>query len=248
MTNTTESGHAKNVANFENLISFCKGYEAAYNPSKENLKLLALNNLLASSQAGLQLVKSTKTNFDNATNVREIGFEPFKKLCTRIVNALEATDASTQTVDDAKTINRKIQGKRADNTPLSSERGVGGEVPIAIDNHISVSQQGIDNMIDHFSKFIQLLSAEPMYNPNETDLKVSELNNRLTNLKTYNSAAISAGTDYSNARIARDTILYGTNTGLVDIAWEVKKYVKSVYGTSSPQFKQISGLLFRSTQ
>ncbi len=38
MASTTETGHAKNVATFEDLISFCTGYVAAYNPSKAGLK------------------------------------------------------------------------------------------------------------------------------------------------------------------------------------------------------------------
>jgi hypothetical protein len=37
-----ETGHAKNVATFEDLISFCTGYGATYNPSKAALKLPAL--------------------------------------------------------------------------------------------------------------------------------------------------------------------------------------------------------------
>jgi hypothetical protein len=42
MASTTETGHAKNVANFEDLISFCTGYGASYNPSKASIKLAAL--------------------------------------------------------------------------------------------------------------------------------------------------------------------------------------------------------------
>ena len=42
MASTTETGHAKNVANFEDLISFCTGYGAPYNPSKASIKLAAL--------------------------------------------------------------------------------------------------------------------------------------------------------------------------------------------------------------
>ena len=42
MASTTETGHAKNVATFEDLISFCTGYGATYNPSKAALKLPAL--------------------------------------------------------------------------------------------------------------------------------------------------------------------------------------------------------------
>ena len=60
MTSTTETGHAKNVANFEDLISFCTGYGTACNPSKNNLKLTALNTLFTNSKSVLQTVKSQK--------------------------------------------------------------------------------------------------------------------------------------------------------------------------------------------
>ena len=34
-----ETGHAKNIANFQDLISFVTGYGATYNPNKNTLKL-----------------------------------------------------------------------------------------------------------------------------------------------------------------------------------------------------------------
>jgi hypothetical protein len=70
-----------------------------------------MNTLLPSTWKTMQTVKTTMTEYDNETNAREIAFVNLKKLNTRIVNALEATDAVKQTVDDAKTINHKIQGK-----------------------------------------------------------------------------------------------------------------------------------------
>jgi hypothetical protein len=45
MTSKSETGHAKNVANFESLISFCIGYNADYNPSNAALKISALQTL-----------------------------------------------------------------------------------------------------------------------------------------------------------------------------------------------------------
>jgi hypothetical protein len=251
MASTSETGHAKNVANFENLISFCTGYGVRYNPSKESIKIPELNAKLVSAQEFLSDLKTQKTILDNSTNTREIVFAPFKKLCTKVVNALGATGASKLTVEDAKTINRKIQGKRADNSSTSLKREAGGEVPtdpnaiIAEDNRISVSQQSFDNNIDHLDKFIKLLTAEPSYIPNETDLTITGLKDTLANLKAVNTAVIKATTPYSNAIIARDNALYADGSGLVEIAGEVKKYVKSVFGTSSPQYKQISGLRFK---
>jgi len=103
----------------------------------------------------------------------------------------------------------------------------------------------MDSIIDNFAKLVVTVTAEPLYLPNETDLKAVALNATLTNLKTANTAAISATTPYDNAKIARNTLLYQSNTGLVDIALDVKKYVKSVFGASSPQYKQVSGIQFR---
>jgi hypothetical protein len=93
MASTIETGHAKNVATFEDLISFLTGYGATYNPTKAALKLPALTTQLTAASATLQAVKVAKTANDNATNARELAFKPLKPLATKIMNALAATDA-----------------------------------------------------------------------------------------------------------------------------------------------------------
>jgi hypothetical protein len=247
MASATETGHAKNVANFEDLISFCVGYGITYNPVNVNIKIPALQAKRNAALTALQTLKVTKTAFDNTVNSREIIFAPLKKLSTRIINTLEATTASKQAVDDAKTINRKIQGKRASGKLTKADAGIISEENEEANNTaktISVSQQSFDSLIDNFAKLIQAISAEPAYLPNENDLKVATLNTLLTNLKTANTSVVNTNTAYSNSRIARNTELYAPTTGLVDLALEVKKYVKSLFGATSPQYKQISGIKF----
>lgn len=155
---------------------------------------------------------------------------------------MDATDATDKLVKDAKSINNKIQGKRSGDKPTPPPAGV---TDAAEDKTISVSQQSYDSLIENFDKLIQLVSSEPTYTPNETDLQVSTLTTTLGNLKTTNTGVINAYTNYSNARITRNTILYGATSGLVEIAGDVKKYVKSVFGATSPQFKQVSKLEFK---
>ena len=242
MASTSETGHAKNVANFEDLMSFCNGYGGSYNPSKAIVQIGNLTTLHGNAQNSITGVTSAKTAFANATNTRQTGFDPLKKLCTRIVNALDATDASDKMVKDAKTINNKIQGKRAEAKPKVSP-APGSEA--AEDKTISVSQQSYDALVDNFGKLIDLVGTEPTYTPNETELQISTLQTNLGNLKATNTAVINAYTNYSNARITRDSILYGQTSGLVDVALEVKKYVKSVFGATSPQYKQVSKLEFK---
>jgi len=242
MASTSETGHAKNVANFEDLISFCNGYGGQYNPSKAILQIANLTTLHTNAQSSVAGVNTSKTAFTNATNSRQAAFDPLKKLCTRIVNALDATDATDKMVKDAKSINNKIQGKRAGEKPKPITTP-GSEA--AEDKSISVSQQSYDSLIENFDKLIQLVSTEPTYTPNETDLQVSTLTTTLGNLKTTNTAVVNSYTNYSNSRITRDSILYAATSGLVDVALEVKKYVKSVFGATSPQFKQVSKLEFK---
>lgn len=249
MASTSETGNAKNVANLEDLISFCVGYGGSYQPSKVAIQIPSLNTLLSNAQGSLSGVNTSKTAFINATNARQIAFDPLKKLCTRIVNALDATDATDKLVKDAQTINRKIQGKRAGDKTKPSPSPIPPAPPIPTptpeDKSISVAQLSYDSLIDNFDKLITLISSEPSYTPNETDLQVSTLLTLLGNLKATNTAVVNAYTNYSNARITRDNILYAPISGLVDIALEVKKYVKSVFGASSPQYKQVSGLEFK---
>lgn len=242
MSSTSETGHAKNVANFEDLISFCTGYGTTYNPSKASIKINAMNTTHTKAKTSISSVTADFTSINTAINDRIIGFTPLGKLTTRALNALEATDASEQTVNDAKGIVRKIRGKRA--TPKLIAPVTPSEISGLPPKNISAAQLSYDNLIDHFSKLITLLSNEPNYAPNEADLKVTALTTVLNSLKAKNTAVINSTTTLSNSRIFRNDTLYKDNTGMVDIAFEAKQYVKSVFGATSPQYRQVSKLQF----
>jgi hypothetical protein len=247
MANFIEVGHSKNVANFEDLISFCIAYGTTFNPASSNITIAALQAKHSAAIADIQAVKTAKTALDNSTNAREILFKDFKKLATRIINSLSAVSPAKQTIDDAKTINNKIQGKRA--TGNKKVKPADGPLPSdtpadAPDSSISVSQQSYDSLMDHFAKLIETVTQEPLYAPNEADLSVTGLNTLLTQMQTANTGVINATTAFSNARITRDKTLYLESSGLVKLAFDVKMYVKSLFGASSAEFKQVSKLKF----
>ena len=247
MASTSETGHPKNVANFENLVSFCVGYGVTFNPSKINLKIPGLQTQLASCKLNIASVTSTSVAFNNAVNARMDAFFGLRKLSTRLLNALDATAASAQTVKDFKTVNAKVQGSKLTKADSGkTAKVIDPNAPVTdTPKTISSSQQSYSSLIEHIATIITILSSEPTYLPNETDLKVVTLNTLLTNLKNTNTAVINAYTTVSNARVARDLSLYNTTNGLCTIAKEVKMYVKSLYGATSLQYKQISGLEFK---
>jgi hypothetical protein len=234
----SESGHAKNVANLQSLIAFVTAYGASYNPSKNALKLPQLTALATASQASLGDVVTKSTAFNNKTNERAEAFSNLKPLSTRVVNALQITDATAKKVEDAKGFNQKLQGSKS--RKIETLTDPNAEAP----KTISTSQQSFDQQIQHFAGLISVLQSETSYAPNETELKVAALTAKQTDLTAKNNAVATAYTAVSNSRIARNTLFYKEETGLLDIVADVKKYIKSIYGATSPQFAQVKGLKF----
>lgn len=239
MASTSETGHAKNVANFQDLIAFVTGYGAIYNPSKNALKLTQLTSLQAAAQTKIADVVAKNTTFNNAVNDRMTAFGGLKSLSTRLINALESTDAAKEKINDAKTFNRKLQGKSA--APTAAPTDPNTPAPTSI----STSQQSYDQQIQHFAGLISVLQSEASYTPNENDLKIATLSAKQADLVAKNNAVSTAYTNVSNSRIARNKTLYDPTTGLVDTALEVKSYIKSIFGASSPEYKQVSKIQFK---
>ncbi len=245
MPSTSETGHAKNVANYEKLIVNITALGTSYNPSKASLKLPELNNQLSAAQECIAIVNSCEPAYKNAVSARDVAFAPFSKLITRVNNALKASDTTTQVDESAMTLVRKLQGRRATPKMTEEEKKIAAEAGNEV-NEISSSQMSFDSRLDNFDKLIQLFSSVEAYAPNEEELTVAALTSLYNDLKELNTNVITAEAPLTNARIARNDVLYKPGTGVVDTSVDVKTYVKSVFGATSPQYKTISGLKFTS--
>ena len=245
MASNSESGHAKNVTNFEDLISVVKSFGTVYNPSKQSITVVNLEALAQNAINSLRLVNSALGSNSIAIAARKEAIQPLSKLSTRILNALRASDVTKQIADSAQSLVRKIQGQRATKR-LTAEQKAALEAEGIVKKEVSSSQMSFDSRIESFDKLIQFLSDIPQYAPNEIELQVSTLTNYNSTLKTVNNDARDAETELNNARIARNEILYTANTGLVDTATAAKMYLKSIFGATSPKYKQVSRLAFNS--
>jgi len=248
MSTFIESGHAKNTANFDHLIALLLTYGTNYTPSTANLAIANLQTVLSNAQGALTTVKNEYNGWKNATNGREIAFEPLKGLSTRLLNTLVSVGANQQTIKDYKTLNAKVQGSKltkADSGIVAEpSEDLSNKTTLPVKKTVSVSQQSFDNLIEHYDKIIKLLASVPAYNPSETALKVATLQTMLASLKTLNSAAYTSYAKVSNARIARNKILYENPDALIVLAKAVKAYIKGKFGATSPEYGQVSSIKF----
>ena len=74
MKSTSETGHAKNVANFQQLIEFVTAYGSTYNPSKKSLQLPQLITLKTEAENTLSDVLAKNTIYNNKVNERVEAF------------------------------------------------------------------------------------------------------------------------------------------------------------------------------
>jgi hypothetical protein len=244
MASISETGHAKNVANFQKLTTFVTGLGIEYNPSKKNIQLTALGDLLTTANEAINSVNTAESTYKHAVSAREAAFKPMSKFITRVNNALKASGASEQVNDSAMTLVRKLQGRRSTPKMTEEEKLAAQEQGLNV-NEISSSQMSYDSRLDNFDKLIKLLASTSLYAPNETDLTTDSLSALYNDLYANNTLVIDATVALSNARISRDKVLYDSDSGLVDVAADVKTYVKSVFGSTAPQYKAISKLTFR---
>jgi hypothetical protein len=247
ITSNSSAGHDKNLQNFGALIAVCSSYGDEFNPSNENIFMQRLNGKQSESTAITESLQRAKVIVNNTTNHRESVFNGAKKFSTRIIASLESSGASAQTIEDARTWHRKIQGVRKVKIKEDATKKieqVSSETPASGPVTHSVSQQSYDAIVDHFKKLIGILSAEPMYRPNEEDLKIEALTNMVNSMENANSGAIATIASYNSILYERNRIFYDPQMGLVVRAREVKKYVKSIYGTQSPKYKQIADITF----
>ena len=244
MSKTFETGHAKNVANFETLVTHLTGYGAVYNPSNTNIQLSSLNEKATAARSINEQVHDLAAKNSNAIAIRNLAFQPLKKLSTRILNAVKASDVAQQIIDNAVTHNRKIQGQRA-SVKITDEEKQKLAASGTIVNQVSASQQSFDSQLDTFDKQIKLLATIPTYTPNEVELQQATLTTLYNDLLQKNRDVVAKTSELSTFRLNRNKILYDTEIGIVALALDAKNYSKSLFGVSTPQYKQISGIPFK---
>ena len=236
MPSTSEVGHAKNVANLQKLTEQVTVY-TLYNPPVDYLKIANLQLLYTSANTKLTEVEDKRNANKNAITLRQSAFENLKSTCTRIINLLEILGLPQGTLDQAKSLNRLIQGGQKKTTTPPEE---GKEIP----KTVSTSRQSYTQQAENFGILLQLLATIPTYAPNEDDLKLVNLNTYKDTLVSSTQAVDQTEAELNLKLIERDNILYADGTGIYSIAQNVKKYVKSIYGATSPEYTNVSNIEF----
>jgi len=243
MKTTNGSGHEQNVTNLNVEISSVITFGSRYNPSVLALTAPELTKLYQQGTEANDEVKKNSIAENNARAVRANKFEGIDDKVTRIVNAVRICGTTPQILDQVESIVRELRAKRATDKltaeELAAEKANGNDI-----KQVILHNATFDRKVVNFEKLGQVLSIIPQYQPNEPELTVAGIKASSIEYKTLNDQVVTTMAVTKASDIARREVLYADNTGLVDVALLVKQYVKSVFGATSPQYKQISNIPF----
>jgi len=235
-----ETGHSKNVENWQKMIAACNGMGADYQPTNANLALASMNTLLTEVEGTMDDVQTDLVPWKNKVADRENIYEGVRPRTTQILAAFKACGADANKVDNVQTFHRQVHGARAKATPVDDPG-----TPEDESKGNSVSHQSYVQVAESFGQIVALMDGEPLYAPNETHLTVATNTTLHTQMETANDDVINTAVPLSNSRITRNDRLYNDADSVFERQKLVKEYVKSAFGASSPQYAQVKGLEFK---
>jgi hypothetical protein len=237
MASSSETGNAKNIANFKLLFETNVGFGPDYNPSASNprIQLPAMLVQYTDCNTLQQNVNTQNGIFKPLLNHRRTEFASLDPLVRRVRSSAKSCGASAAFFANVDSVVKKILGDRVSKPEPTSTDPAG----------TSASQQSFDSKADNFDKLIEILRNQPLYSPNEPELTVMGLEGKQTIMEAANNAVKSGAAPYNKAISDRNKALYTTTTGLVDVAQQSKDYVRSKFGYSSPEFKLVGKITFK---
>ena len=241
----SETGHAKNVANFETALLALTALGAAYNPSQPLISLPALQSVLDSAKAAMITDSEKAAARTVAVDDRQAAFGDLGKFSTTVGKAAAVDINDSAFNEDMQTLVRLMNGRRAGDAPVDDPATP--DIDESQTAH-SVSHRSYDNLESNFGKIIDLLETKPTYKPNEVEFKIETLQTKHDEVKSVNLAAKTAAINADNAREQRDAVLYNEETGILNLVQLIKKYLDYAFGKTSAVYQQINALKFRKVE
>lgn len=235
MASTNETGHNKNVANFNAVYRILEEMGTLYHPTNAKLQLSNLSVIQENLQAAIADLNNKQPIYKNAVASRETAIAPLGKIMTKTLNYAKSLDISSIDKENVAVQAKKIRGDQKPKVINPETKETEG---------ISTSQMSYDNRLANLSAFTSHLLSLSQYAPNEQEISIIELqalHSRLTNLS---SAVNIAGNALITARKNRNDILYKDQANIIQLVRDIKAYLKSLGDTAKPYYTAVVKLKF----
>ena len=237
MASVTETGHAKNVANFRELITVVRSFEGQYQPIAEFLKVDALEAQAEKAEAVLLRLQEAETLAKRATAALQEQFKTLNTFTTQLMGILNSSGAKGSSIEEARAVQKRITGATTRKKKTDAAEGAATDAKVTR----STSRQSYDSRLEDFTKLVTVLQNIPEYTPHEEAFKIDTLQGKIKMMKKTIEENDSRELARSQAMHERNLLLYTPEYGISAVAGKVKEYIKAVFGgVKSAQYKLVS--------
>ncbi|HQU84929.1 MAG TPA: hypothetical protein PKY59_17450 [Pyrinomonadaceae bacterium] len=237
-----ETGHSKNVANFETVIIVLTALGTVYNPVQALIMLTALNTKLVKAKAALVTVADTRADRKVKVDTVEKGFAGFYAYAVNLKRAADVSVNDAAFTADLQSIVNKFSSKGRD-TGLPDDPAT----PDIDESRTarSTAERSRDKQLAHLADLIALLETKTdAYQSNDVEYTIEGAKDFLAARTAENNAAKTAHIVEDNAEAARDEVLYHPETGVLKLVKLIKTELARKPGKESPAYQQIAATEF----
>ncbi len=229
-----ETGLAVNLRNFETVIEAVEGWEDAYVAPTELYELEHLTEVQEAVAEAMETERVVAIDKSYAVAVQKLAFDGLKKDCTMAFNYFEVSGATAEEIELARHYNFLLQGRR-----ITKLKGKTLDKP-----RKSPSRLGYVNQVKNFDLFIKTLEKSGVYTNAQGRITLVAMLAKLAEMRAAVKAVRKTNNQLDNAQYNRDVLMYKMVTGMVFLAYGVKKTALSLFGSRDPRYKQVSKIRF----
>lgn len=238
MGTASNTGHANNLANLKKVASITGELGTKYNPAQEMLKTTNVEKSVALGQKVLDDQQAAEVVYSEAVDVRSSLFENLDKYAQRVVSFYAISGVDAKSVENVKAVHRKMY-------PQSSPKKTAATPTQPKAQPKAQSLLGYEDKTSSFAQIASFVEANPKYVSNEPELSKEGVRKFSADLIIANDRCVAAENALETARIERDKVFYSNADSLYNIFRGIKLYIKGAYGSSSVEFKRVSGIEFK---
>src|SRR5262245_29266048 len=112
MRSSQDHSHAANVENFTTFLTYIESLGARYNPAKEQQQLTYMQTRLTETRLIMTALANAEQKDLAARDERRELFDTLIPIVVRVVRIFSLCDVSKDTINTAKSILKKMQGRR----------------------------------------------------------------------------------------------------------------------------------------
>lgn len=247
------TGYAKNVSQFEEIVNILKNMGEKWNPANNKLKIENLVSRHAACKKVLDELNVSLALDQKKTAERQAAYDLLNPLIRRALAAAKSIEMDAASLEKATILKNLIDGtniaqasarqKKEEKTRQTLMATEGASVPEASKNN-SVSRLAFDERLENFKKFVIVFETAGNYATNEPDLTLAGLKAFTNSLKVANDATNDAWNLKNNKRAERNEVFFGVSDSMNSVIDLIKTQLIATETKKGPNYKMVVSYKF----